>query len=254
MNYLVTFIACQILTARRAYENFTSCPAAEPLLDAHTLGPHNTCKQNNRGNAMKLYDSIGPNPRVVRMFMAEKGISAPVQSVDLAAGENRESAHLARNPHGQMPTLELDDGAYVSETVAICEYFEETHPTPPLIGTTPEQRAEARMWRQRVDLNICQHIANGYRFSEGLKRFETRIVCVPEGAAGLKTIAIDRLRWLDGQMAGKTYICGDRFTMADIVLFCWLDFADKVKQPWDRENANVAAWFERVGARESAKA
>jgi glutathione S-transferase len=224
------------------------------LLDAHAPGPHNTCKQNNRGNAMQLYDSIGPNPRVVRMFLAEKGISLPVQAVDLAAGENRESAHLARNPHGQMPTLELDDGAYVSETVAICEYVEETHPTPPLIGITPEQRAEARMWRQRVDLNICQHIANGYRFSEGLKRFETRIVCVPEGAPGLKKIAIDRLRWLDGQMAGKTFICGERFTMADIVLFCWLDFADKVKQPWDRGNASIAAWFERVGARESAKA
>jgi glutathione S-transferase len=203
---------------------------------------------------MKLYDSIGPNPRVVRMFLAEKGISLPVQTVDLAAGENREPAHLARNPHGQMPTLELDDGAYVSETVAICEYVEETHPMPPLIGTTPEQRAEARMWRQRVDLNICQHIANGYRFSEGLKRFETRIVCVPEGAPGLKTIAIDRLRWLDGQMGGKTFICGERFTMADIVLFCWLDFADKVKQPWDRGNAKIAAWFERVGARESVKA
>ena len=203
---------------------------------------------------MKLYDSIGPNPRVVRIFMAEKGISLPVQSVDLAAGENREAAHLARNPHGQMPTLECDDGSFVSETVAICEYFEELQPQPALIGATPAERAEARMWRQRVDLNICQHIANGYRFSEGLKRFETRIVCVPEGAPGLKTIAIDRLRWLDGQMAGKTFICGERFTMADIVLFCWLDFADKVKQPWDRENAKVAAWFERVGARESAKA
>jgi glutathione S-transferase len=203
---------------------------------------------------MKLYDSIGPNPRVVRMFMAEKAIVMPTQSVDLAAGENRQPPHLARNPHGQMPTLELDDGSYLSETVAICEYLEEVQPAPALIGTTPQQRAEARMWRQRVDLNICQHIANGYRFAEGLKRFETRILCVPEGAPGIKKIAIDRLRWLDGQMDGKTFICGDRFTMADIVLFCWLAFADQVKQPWDRGNANIAAWFERVAARESTKA
>jgi glutathione S-transferase len=203
---------------------------------------------------MKLYDSIGPNPRVVRMVMAEKGITIPVQSVDLPAAENRAPAHLARNPHGQMPTLELDDGVYVSETVAICEYLDETHPAPPLLGTTPQERATARMWRQRVDLNICQHIANGYRFAEGLRRFETRIVCVPEAAPGLKSIAIDRLRWLDSPMAGQEFICGARFTMADIVLFCWLDFADKVKQPWDRGNANVAAWFERVAARESAKA
>ena len=94
---------------------------------------------------MKLYDSIGPNPRVVRMFLAEKGLVVPVESVDLAAGENREAAHLARNPHGQMPTLQLDDGSFLSETVAICEYLEEIQPAPALIGRTPQQRAEARM-------------------------------------------------------------------------------------------------------------
>jgi glutathione S-transferase len=203
---------------------------------------------------MKLYDSIGPNPRVVRMFLAEKGINIPVQTVDLAAGENRQPAHLARNPHGQMPTLELDDGSYLSETVAICEYLEETHPAPALIGTTPEERAESRMWRQRIDLNICQHIANGYRFSQGLKRFESRIVCAPEGAAGLKKIAADRIRWLDGQIAGKEFICGPRFTLADIKLYCWLDFAGKVGQPLDPANSHIAAWFARVDTRPSTKA
>ncbi|MEH2471488.1 glutathione S-transferase [Nitrobacteraceae bacterium AZCC 2161] len=202
---------------------------------------------------MKLYASIGPNPRVVRMFLAEKGINIPVQAVDLAAGENRQPAHLARNPHGQMPTLELDDGSYLSETVAICEYLEETHPAPALIGTTPEERAEARMWRQRIDLNICQHIANGYRFSQGLKRFESRIVCAPEGAAGLKKIAADRIRWLDGQIAGKEFICGPRFTLADIKLYCWLDFAGKVGQPLDPANSHIAAWFARVDTRPSTK-
>ncbi|MBC7583339.1 glutathione S-transferase family protein [Tardiphaga sp. vice352] len=203
---------------------------------------------------MKLYDSIGPNPRVVRMFLAEKGLGMPVQSVDLAAGENREAAHLARNPHGQMPTLQLDDGSFLSETVAICEYLEEVQPAPALIGSTAAERAEARMWRQRIDLNICQHIANGYRFSKGLPRFERRIVCVPEGAEGLKNIAADRLRWLDGQMAGRTYLCGDRFTVADIVLYCWLDFAGQVDQPLDPANANLASWFARVAERPSIRA
>ena len=203
---------------------------------------------------MRLYDSIGPNPRVVRMFLAEKGLVVPVESVDLAAGENREAAHLARNPHGQMPTLQLDDGSFLSETVAICEYLEEIQPAPALIGSTAEQRAEARMWRQRIDINICQHIANGYRFSKGLKRFQTRIVCVPEAADGLKTIAADRLRWLDGQMAGRAYLCGDRFTVADIVLYCWVDFAGQVGQPLDAANANIAAWFARVAERPSVKA
>ena len=203
---------------------------------------------------MKLYDSIGPNPRVVRMFLAEKGLGLPVQSVDLAAGENREAAHLARNPHGQMPTLRLDDGSFLSETVAICEYLEEIQPAPALIGSTAGERAEARMWRQRIDLNICQHIANGYRFSKGLPRFESRMVCVPEGASGLKKIAADRLRWLDGQMAGRTYLCGDRFTVADIVLYCWLDFAGHVDQPLDPANANLASWFARVAERPSIRA
>lgn len=203
---------------------------------------------------MNLYDSIGPNPRVVRMFLAEKGLVLPAQTVDLAAGENREPAHLARNPHGQMPTLELDDGSFLSETVAICEYLEEVKPSPALIGSTAEERAEARMWRQRIDLNICQHIANGYRFGKGLKRFATRVVCVPEAAEGLTKIAADRLRWLDGQIAGKTYLCGDRFTVADIVLYCWADFAGQVGQPLDPGNGNIATWFARVAERPSTKA
>ena len=203
---------------------------------------------------MRLFDSIGPNPRVVRMFLAEKGLVVPVETVDLAAGENRLPDHLARNPHGQMPTLELDDGSFLSETVAICEYIEELHPAPPLIGSNPQERAEARMWRQRVDLNICQHIANAYRFGRGLKRFESRIVCVPEASEGLKRIAADRLRWLDGQIAGKTFICGERFTLADIKMYCWLDFAGQVGQPMDPANGNIAAWLARVAKRESAKA
>ena len=105
---------------------------------------------------MKLYDSVGPNPRIVRMFMAEKGIEMPKQTVDLRGGENRQDAHLKRNPHGQMPTLELDDGSYLSEITAICEYLEEKHPKPAMIGATPEERAECRMWTRRVDLNICR--------------------------------------------------------------------------------------------------
>ena len=90
---------------------------------------------------MKLYDSIGPNPQIVRMFMAEKGIEVPKQTVDLLRGENREGPHLKRNPMGQMPTLELDDGSYLCEVVPICEYLEEKHPNPPLIGATAEERA-----------------------------------------------------------------------------------------------------------------
>ncbi|HVZ92483.1 MAG TPA: glutathione S-transferase [Rhizomicrobium sp.] len=203
---------------------------------------------------MKFYNSIGPNPRVVRMFMAEKGLSIPFQEVDLLAGENRKPEHLSRNPHGQMPTLELDDGRCVSEITAICEYLEDTHPKPALIGSTPEEKAEARMWTRRVDLNICEPMANGFRFSQGLRLFKDRILCVPEAADGLKRMAQDRLKWLDGQIAGREWICGSRFSLADIVLFCFLDFGTQVGQPLNEDNRNVMAWFGRVKARPSAAA
>jgi glutathione S-transferase len=205
---------------------------------------------------VKFYDSIGPNPQVVRMFMAEKGIKMPKQTIDLEGGENRQPEHLKRNPHGQTPTLELDDGSYLSEIAAICEYLEEKHPAPAMIGTTPEQRAECRMWTRRIDLNICEPMINGYRFGEAHKFFAKRIVTVPEAAAGLKRMAADRLRWLDGQMAGKQYLCGSRFTLADIVLYCWISFGGEadVRQPLDPANTNIAAWFARVAQRPSAKA
>jgi glutathione S-transferase len=203
---------------------------------------------------MKLYNSIGPNPHVVRMFMAEKGLTIETQDVDLMAGDNRKEAHLARNPHGQMPTLELDDGSYVSEILAICEYLEDTNPTPPLIGANPKEKAETRMWTRRVDLNVCEPLANGFRFSQGLRLFKDRVVTVPEAADGLKKIAQDRLTWIDGQLAGKQFLCGDRFTLADILLFCFLAFGGAVGQPLNPENKNIAAWFARVGERPSAKA
>lgn len=203
---------------------------------------------------MKLFDSVGPNPRVVRMFMAEKGISISTQTVDLRGGENRQEAHLKRNPHGQMPTLELDDGSYLSEITAICEYLEDKNPAPPLVGSTPEEKAECRMWTRRVDLNICEPLANGFRFGEGIELFKPRIVTAPEASAGLKKIAADRIKWLDGQLSGKDFLCGKRFTLADILLFCFIDFGGKVGQPLDPNNRNVAAWFARIAERPSTKA
>lgn len=203
---------------------------------------------------MKLYNSVGPNPRVVRMFMAEKGLKIPTQSVDLMKGENRQAEHLKRNPHGQMPALELDSGQFVCEIVAICEYLEDTHPKPALIGNSPEEKAECRMWTRRIDLNICEPMANGFRFSEGLPLFQSRIVTVPEAAAGLKKIAADRLKWLDSQLNGKKFVCGARFTLADILLFCFVDFGGQVGQPLDEANHHLSEWMKRVKSRPSADA
>ena len=203
---------------------------------------------------MKFYNSIGPNPHVVRMFMAEKGLKIPFVEIDLMKGENRKEPYLKVNPHGQMPALELDDGSHLSEVTAICEYLEEKNPQAPMIGSTPEDRAECRMWTRRVDLNICEPLANGYRFGEALRFFEKRIPVVPEASPGLKMIAANRLQWLNGQIAGKEYLCGKRFTLADILLYCWIDFGGQVGQPLDPANTNIAAWFARVGERASVKA
>jgi len=202
---------------------------------------------------MKLYQSIGPNPRIVKMFIAEKGLDIERVDIDLRGGENRQAAHLSRNPSGQTPTLELDSGAYLAEVTAICEYLEETHPSPPLIGATPEERAETRMWTRRVDLRICEPMANGFRFGEGYPMFKDRVHCVPEASPGLKAIARNGEAWLDGLLKGP-WICGERFTLADILLFAVVDFGGQVGQPLDPGLKNVTAWFERVKARPSAAA
>ena len=205
---------------------------------------------------MLFYDSMGPNPKVVRMFMAERGISGiPTETIDLRGGENRKEPFLARNPSGQCPALVLDNGAVISEITAICEYLDETGPAGmTLIGKTAEERAETRMWSRRIDLNILEPMANGFRYAEGLKMFENRIHCIPAAAADLKIVAQKGLAWLDGLIAGRQFICGDRLTMADILLFVFLDFFAGIKQPLNEDNKNILAWYGRMKARPSAAA
>jgi glutathione S-transferase len=203
---------------------------------------------------MKLYNSIGPNPRMVRMFMHEKGIEIPLEAVDLMGGENRRAPYTDKNPAGQLPALALDDGTVIAEITAICEYLEDIQPEPHLIGGTPQERAETRMWTRRVDLNIVEPMANGFRYSEGAPLFKDRIHIIPQAADDLKAIVQEKLGWLDGLIAGKPFLAGDRFTMADVLLFSFLDFGRSVGQTIDPTLANVNAWFTRVGERESAQA
>lgn len=203
---------------------------------------------------MKLYTGIGPNPRTVRMFMAEKGIEIPLEKVDLMAAENRRPPYTAKNPAGQLPCLALDDGTHLAEITAICEYLEEKHPEPALIGTTPEERAVTRMWTRRIDLNIVEPMANGFRYGEGLALFKDRIHVIPAAAGELKAIAREKLSWLDGLMDGNDWICGSRFTLADVFLFAFADFGRTVGQPLDAKLAWLPGWFERVARRPSAAA
>jgi len=199
---------------------------------------------------MKLYNSIGPNPRVVRIFLAEKGLALPLVPVDLMAGENRREPYLSKNPAGQLPCLELDDGSTVTEVTAICEYLEEVKPEPALVGRTPAERAATRMWVRRVDLNIVEPLANGFRFAEGLQFFKSRIRTIPQAADDLKATAREKLAWLDGLMAGP-WIAGDRFTLADILLFAFVEFGAQVGQPLDAKLLKLNDWFARTAARES---
>jgi glutathione S-transferase len=204
---------------------------------------------------MKLYNSGGPNPRMVRMFMAEKGFEVPKVDIDLRGGENRREPFLKINPAGQCPALELDDGTVLAEITAICEYVDEKKKDKPsLIGDTAEERAKTRMWTRRIDLNICEPAVNGFRFAEGLKMFQDRVHCIPQAADDLKTTARKRLTWLDGQMDSKPFVAGSKLTMADILLFAFLDFMKGVGQPLDPANKNLTPWFERMKARPSAAA
>ena len=204
---------------------------------------------------MKLYDSIGPNPKLVRMFAAEKGWQLPeIVPLDLMGAENRREPYLSKNPGGQIPALELDDGRVLAETTAICEFIEEQKPTPALVGATPEERAETRMWVRRVELRITQPMADGFRFSEGLSIFKDRMRTLPEAAPGLKAIARDGMEWLDAQLAGRTTVVPGRFSLADVVLYAFTEFGAGVGQPIDPALGNLTAWFEATAKRPSAAA
>lgn len=202
---------------------------------------------------MLIYDAHSPAPRCLRMFLLEKKLQLPAVTVDVMTGENRQPVYLAINPAGQTPALQLDDGSVLTEAVAIAEYLEELYPSPSLIGNTPEQRAQTRQWWRRVELNITEFIHNAYHYAEGLARFEPRIPVLPDAAEGLKRVAQDRLHWLDGMFGTGPYLCGERFTAADIWLYVWLDFGGVVNQPFDRDLPNIGPWFERIAARPSAE-
>lgn len=197
---------------------------------------------------MKLYNSIGPNPRLVRMFAAAKGISLPIEEVDVMAGDNRKPAFLSINPAGQLPVLILDNGMALAETVAICEYLEERHPTPPLIGSTAEERALTRMWTRRVEQAVVQPMTHGFRGAEGLPMFKDRVHCLPQAADDLKATAQEGLAWLEGLIGDRPFLAGDRVTLADIVLFSFLHFGAKVGQTLAPANERLTRWYGRMAA------
>lgn len=204
---------------------------------------------------MKLYTSIGPNPRLVRLFLAEKQVELPQVQIDILAGENRRPPYLGLNPAGSTPLLVLETGQALAETTAICEYIEELQPTPPLIGATAEARALTRMWTRRVDLFVVQPMTSGFRGAEGLGLFQDRVHCLPQAADDLKATAREGLAWLDAQMAdGRPFIAGQALTLADLMLYSFVEFGALVGQGLDPALQRLGAWHQRMAERPSAKA
>ena len=202
---------------------------------------------------MRFFDSFGMNPRMVRFFLNEKGLNPEKVDVDIFAMENRQEPYLSKNPSGQTPLLELDDGTHLSETAAICEYLEELHPEPSLIGSTAEERAITRMWWRRVEINICLPLVWGFYFDEGYEIFKDRVHCPKEAARGMKEKAQKGMQWIDTLLADRKWLAGERFTCADICLYVYVDATRDVNQPIPEGCDNLAAWFERVAARPAAK-
>ena len=197
---------------------------------------------------------VAPNPRVVRMVLAEKRLELDVVNVDILAGENRQPPFLARNPAGEVPALELDDGRVLAESVAIAEYLDELHPDPPLIGTTPEERALTRMWIRRVDFKVAQPLTAAFRAAEGLPMFRERVRCLPQAAEDLKATVRDGVAWLDAQLDGRPFLTGADVRLPDILLYCFLDFGAQVGQPPPGDCQRISGWMARMASRPSAQA
>lgn len=202
---------------------------------------------------MKLYDSkLAPNPRRVRIYLAEKGIEVPSVQVDIGKAENRSAEYLARNPMGGVPILELDDGTILAETIAICRYFEAQNPNPPLFGSDPRDQALVEMWQRRMELYLFNMTTGAFRNTHAF--FKGRIPQVPEYGQVCKDAAAKQLDWLDGELARRRFVAGDRYTVADITALCAIDFgriSDIRVQPGQK---NLTRWHEEVSARPSAKA
>lgn len=202
---------------------------------------------------MILHDlSAGMHPRRVRIFMAEKGISIERREVDAAGGANALPDFLRLNPLGKLPVLELDDGSAIAESLAICRYLEALHPQPPLMGQTPQVSAQIEMWTLRMDHELSQPIALAFVHSSDFYR--GRVEQVPEVAGWARNRALKTMAWLDGELAERSHIAGDDYTLADIVAQCACVLGKAVGLRIPPEMTNLSRWFAQVSARPTARA
>lgn len=203
---------------------------------------------------MKLIDQEqAPNPRRVRIFLAEKGITVPTEQVNLINLEHRSAEFTALNPLQQVPILILDDGTAISESVAICRYFEEQQPDPPLFGRTAMERVLVEMWQRRMELALLFRVAQCFRHSHPAMA-ELEKPQIKEWAEVNRPRVQTLLSWLDGELAGRRYIAGDEYTIADITALVAIDFMKRARIDRPTDLKNLARWYEEVSSRPSAKA
>lgn len=203
---------------------------------------------------MKLHDGgRAPNPRRVRIFLAEKGLAVPLVQVDIGKFEHRTPAFTAMNPMQGIPVLELDDGTLIAESVAICRYFEELHPSPALFGTGAQERAQVEMWNRRLDLGLYNSIAAVFRHSHPAMA-EREVPQVPDWAEANRGKVSHFLRILDAQLARHTFVTGETYSIADITAQVAIDFMKLPKLTIPDDCTHVMRWHALVSARPSALA
>lgn len=203
---------------------------------------------------MKLYDSkMAPNPRRTRIFLAEKGISVPTEQVDMMKMEHKTPEYTALNPLQRMPALVLDDGTVITESIAICRYFEVLQPEPPLFGVGAKEIALVEMWNRRAELNLFFAVAHVFRHSHPAMK-ELEVPQVPAWAEANRPRIAEFLHMLDAELKNRPFVAGDRFSVADITTLCAIDFMRPIRTPVPEECTNVKRWHAEVSARPSAKA
>ncbi len=203
---------------------------------------------------MKLYGMAtrAPNPRRVRILLAEKGIDLAETPVDLMKREHKATDYLAKNSLGQIPTLELDDGTTISESIAICQYFEDTHPEPALFGRGALEKSQVTMWVWRIESVLLAPARQFWRHAH--PRTAALLTQFNDFGESNRAIYAAAQHWLDNELKGRTFIDGAAFSMADICALCTVDFATSIGLPLEPGAANLMAWHAGVSARPSAKA
>ena len=203
---------------------------------------------------MKLYNehNPAPNPRRVRIFLAEKSISIPFVHVPMRQGAHKSAEFMVKDSLGQVPVLELDDGATLSESIAICRYLEELHPAPALFGNDAWQRAQVEMWMRRIEFALMSRIGavwvNTHKYTAHLG---TQYKDYGEAS---RVRSLKALHWLNDELKGREFLATDTFSMADIVALTTIDFATFIGIETPAELTHLQAWHARVSARPSAGA